>query len=76
MKSVEDQLKEIRTANGKSYYDLQRKRARATAVVLAVATIISLIFMVFAFIRKSQTEEIRRELEVVKLELEACRNTK
>jgi hypothetical protein len=76
MKSVDDQLKEIRTANGKSLYDMQQKRARITALILAAATVISLIFLVIAFVQKSRGDEIRSELEAVKTELEACRSSK
>jgi hypothetical protein len=76
MKTIEDQLKEVRTANGKTLYDVQLKRARTTALILAAATIASLIFLVFAFVQKAHADQMRAELDTVKIELEACRNSK
>lgn len=76
MKTVEDQLKEIRTASGKTLHDVQLKRSRTVAVVLASATVVSLIFMVFAFVQKSQNDAVKAELADVRAELEVCRTAK
>ena len=60
--SVDDQLKQIISPSGKSYYHVQRQRARVTAVVLAAATVVSLIFLVFAFVQKAAADSARAEL--------------
>ncbi|HEY0655402.1 MAG TPA: hypothetical protein VGD65_19845 [Chryseosolibacter sp.] len=62
-KSVSDQLKEIITPSGKSYYDVQRQKARVTALMLAMSAIISLIFLVFAFVQKAAADTARQEAE-------------
>jgi hypothetical protein len=69
-----EQLKNIRMNTGKTFYELQLKRARLAAIVLALSTIISLIFLVFAFVQKEHARELQSELEATKQELELCRN--
>jgi hypothetical protein len=54
----------------------QLKRSRLTAVVLAAATIVSLLFLVFAFIQKSRADLLATELAETRQMLEACRNSK
>lgn len=60
-KSIDDQLRQILTPSGKSYYHVQIQKTRITAIVLAMATIISLIFLVFAFIQKAAADRAREE---------------
>jgi hypothetical protein len=72
--TVEDQLKDVRTASGKTLYEVQLKRARATAIALASATVASLIFLVVAFVQKERGDALERELAKAKQELEMCRN--
>jgi hypothetical protein len=82
-KSVDDQLKEIITPSGKSYYHVQRQKARTIAIVLALATITSLVFLMFAFVQKAaadtardiaKTNEVR--FRVAEAELNECKQTK
>ena len=58
--NIEEQLKNIRIANGDSLYKVQLKKARLAALVLASATIISLIFLVFAFVQKEEPASLRQ----------------
>lgn len=60
-KSVNDQLKQIITPNGKSYYDVQRQKTRTMGVVLAMAALMSLIFLIFAFVQKAAADTAREE---------------
>ena len=71
-KSIDDQLKQIITPSGKSYYHVQLQKARIIAVVLAMATIVSLIFLVFAFVQKAAADTARDE--AVKNERKAIEN--
>lgn len=59
-KSTDDRLKEIILPNGKSYYHVQLQRSRITAGVLAMATVISLVFLVFAFVQKAAADAARQ----------------
>lgn len=59
--SVDDQLKQIITPSGKSVYHLQLQRARITAIVLAMAAVMSLIFVVFAFVQKAAADQAREQ---------------
>ena len=70
--SVDDQLKLIITPSGKSYYHVQLQKTRVTAVVLSIATLITLIFLVFAFIQKAVADRAREE--AVKYEKVAVEN--
>jgi hypothetical protein len=70
--SVDDQLKQIITSNGKSYYQVQLQKSRIIAIVLAMATIVTLIFLVFAFVQKAAAETAREE--AVKNERKASEN--
>lgn len=72
MGTVEDQLKSIRTAGGKTLYDTQLRRSRITALILASATIISLVFLTYAIMQKSEADRLRQELELAKQELARC----
>lgn len=81
--SVDDQLKQIITPGGKSYYQVQLQRARVTAIVLAMAVVISLVFLVFAFVQKAAADTAREravesESLLVELqgELNRCRSAK
>jgi hypothetical protein len=47
----------------------QLRRARLVAMMLSVATFISIISWVFAFIQKAQADEAREQLEQLKVEL-------
>jgi hypothetical protein len=60
-KSVNDQLKQIITPGGRSYYQVQLEKARMTAVVLALASLVTLIFLVFAFVQKAAADTAREE---------------
>jgi hypothetical protein len=55
---------------------VQLRRARIIGLLLASATIISLTFLVFAFIQKGEAEKTRQELFQVKQELENCQRIK
>lgn len=69
--SVDDKLKQIITPSGKSYYHVQLQKARITAIVLAMATLISLIFLVFAFVQKAAADTARDEaVRIQKVALE------
>jgi hypothetical protein len=70
--SVDDQLKQIITSNGKSYYQVQLQKSRIIAIVLAMATIVTLIFLVFAFVQKAAADTAREE--AVKNERKAIEN--
>jgi hypothetical protein len=74
--NIEEQLKNIRMADGKTLYQQQLKRARATAILLASATIISLIFLVYAFVQKEHAEKLEIELLATKQALETCQSSK
>jgi hypothetical protein len=65
-----EQLKNIPTADEKA----QLKRARLTAILLASATVISLVFLVFAFVQKEHARELKTELAATKQALETCRD--
>lgn len=87
--SVDDKLKQIITPSGKSYYQVQLQRTRLTAIILALSTLISLVFLVFAFVQKAGADVAREEAvknyeqavknEVIasqlKAELEKCQGT-
>lgn len=60
-KSVDDQLKAIITPSGKSYYEVQRQKARLTAIILAVSAIFSLLFLLFSFVQKAAADTAREE---------------
>lgn len=62
-KSVDDQLKAIITPSGKSYYEVQRQKARLTAIILAVSAIFSLLFLLFSFVQKGAADTAREEAE-------------
>src|SRR5688500_14103462 len=53
-----------------SYYHKGKKRAPLNAFVLGSATIISIIFLTFAFIQKTEADKTRAELMHVKVEAE------
>lgn len=72
MLTADEQLKSIRTEDGKTLYQVQLQRARITALVLASATIISLVFLSYAFVQKSEADQLRNELELAKEELARC----
>jgi hypothetical protein len=74
--NIEEQLKNLQTASGDSLYKLQLKKARLTALVLAGATIISFIFLAFAFVQKERAGKLDAELAVTKQQLETCLNSK
>jgi hypothetical protein len=59
--SIDDQLKQIKLPNGKSLYEIQLRRSRITAVILATCTIVSLMFLVFAFVQKAAGDVAREE---------------
>jgi hypothetical protein len=71
--NTEEQLND--RTDGKTFHELQLKRARLAAIVLAMATIISLIFLVFAFVQKEHARKLESELASTKKELEICRNS-
>jgi predicted tellurium resistance membrane protein TerC len=51
----------------------QRKKARVTAIALASATIISLIFLVFSFIQKAEAVKARAEADFLRQEMNSIR---
>lgn len=53
-----------------AYYHKSRKRAPIIALVLATATIISLIFLAFAFIQKTEADKLKSSLEQMKTQAE------
>jgi hypothetical protein len=74
--NIEEQLKNVQTAGGEFLHKVQLKKARLAALVLASATIISLIFLVFAFVQKERAGKLEAELAVAKQQLEMCLNSK
>jgi hypothetical protein len=72
--NLEEQLKTIRTENGKTFYEIQLKKSRITALVLASAIIISLCFLIFAFVQKERANHIEKELVNTKQALEVCQS--
>lgn len=71
--AIDSQLKSIRMTDGRTYLEHQLSRARKVAIVLASTTIVSLIFLVFAFVQKAESDKIRGEAELLRAELELCR---
>jgi hypothetical protein len=59
--SVNDQLKQIITPGGKSYYHVQLQKARMMAIVLSLASVGTLIFLVFAFVQKAAADTARED---------------
>jgi hypothetical protein len=57
-----------------SHDPIRLKRARITAIVLASATIISLVFLVYAFIQKEEANKLRQELELTRTQLQECQS--
>lgn len=74
--NAEEQLKNIRTADGKSFYEVQLRRSRITALILASATIISFAFLVYAFVQKEKAAELKAQLVATEQALESCQNAK
>jgi hypothetical protein len=79
--TIDEQLKQIKTANGKSLYEIQVRRARATALVLAAAIVVGLIFLVFAFVQKAAADTAREEAikneiraQALEVELHKCQS--
>jgi hypothetical protein len=71
----EDYQKYLDLFGSKSFQEveiLQRKKARIVALVLASATTISLIFLVFAFVLKQRGDALEKELLQTKAALEKC----
>jgi hypothetical protein len=56
-------LKSVVAPNGRSLYDVQLRRARRVAIVLATATTLSLILAVFAFIQNQRIQELEEEMQ-------------
>jgi hypothetical protein len=56
-----------------AFMKTQRKKARITAVVLGAATIISLIFLLFAFIQKMEANRARAEADALRVEMESMK---
>jgi hypothetical protein len=50
------------------------QRARMTAIVMGTATIVSLIFLIFAFIQKTEADAQRKEAETQRIEAEKATN--
>lgn len=73
--NAEEQLQKARV-NRDQLDKTQLRRARITALVLASATIISLIFLVAAFIYKQEADKVKHELSLTKQELENCQSNK
>jgi hypothetical protein len=62
MKTAEEFLRENRCADFEALSKIHLKRARITAALWGSATIISLIFLIFAFIQKAETEKQRAKV--------------
>ena len=56
--------------------EIHLKRSRITYMLLALATIVSLIFLIFAFIQKANADKVGAELAATKHALEICQNSK
>jgi hypothetical protein len=63
MKTAEDFLRENNCADFETLSKKQLKKARMTAIALGSAIILSLIFLVFAFIQKAEADRSRDLLE-------------
>jgi hypothetical protein len=70
--NAEEQLKNIRTAGGRSLHDTPLKKSRIIALVLTSAALVSLLFLVFAFSQKQRADQLDEELARVKQELVSC----
>jgi hypothetical protein len=55
------------------FYNKQKKREPIIAVVLGLATLITLIFLVFAFIQKSEANLLKTKVVELQTELENAR---
>jgi hypothetical protein len=73
MKTAEDFLRENNSSDFESLTKKQLKRARVTAITLGSATIISLIFLIYAFIQKVEADKSRDLLMRSATQLEAQR---
>lgn len=73
---LEYSKKEFETEQRIKELEQKRKlqRARRTALVLATATIVSLLFLIFAFIKKLEADDLRIEAEAQKIEAEKARD--
>jgi hypothetical protein len=56
--------------------EIHLKRSRITYILLAFATIISLIFLVFSFIQKTKADKLVTQLAATKHALAICQNSK
>ena len=54
----------------------QIRRSRITAFLLGTAILITLVFLVFAFIQKAHADKALAELQQTKWELQQCRAAK
>jgi hypothetical protein len=59
--TIDDQLKQIKTHTGKSLYEIQMRKAKMTAFILAISTVACLVFLVFAFVQKAAADTAREE---------------
>ena len=70
--TAEDQIREAHEKRMQGNDKEQIRRSRITAFVLASATVISLAFLIFAFIQKSEADQLKRDLLQTKEALERC----
>jgi hypothetical protein len=69
MRSDEEFYKQRINLDFKSFMKVERRRARRTAVTLGASTIISLIFLVFGFIQKTEAAKAKDKVELMRIEL-------
>lgn len=53
---------------------LTKQEQRSIALILAVSVLISLTFMIYAFMKVNQLEDVQNELKVAKTEIERLNN--
>lgn len=59
--SIDEQLKQIKLHSGKSLYDVQLRKTRITAFVLSASALVTIIFLLFAFVQKAAADTAREE---------------
>ncbi len=64
------------TSSKRIYTKEDVKRARAIAVMLSFATFVTIIAIVYGYIQKAVSDELRDENAKLKLSLDSCQHSK
>ena len=80
MRTTEEYLRDMRNMDFETFLKREKKRSAIVAIVLMSAPLVSIVFLGYAFVQKSEaskarTEAVQSQAEVVQLkaELDACR---